>query len=139
PHRPRPAPPGAPSHGADGRADRRGRPRRGPDRDGGRVPHGSSDGRRNARRPAFPGAGGPRRDRPHADPGDRAAQARAGGGGAPMRAMILAAGLGTRLRPITDSVAKPMVPVLNRPVMERILALLARHGFTEVIANLHWF
>ena len=34
---------------------------------------------------------------------------------------------------------KPMVPVLNRPVMEHIALLLARHGFTEVIANLHWF
>jgi mannose-1-phosphate guanylyltransferase/mannose-1-phosphate guanylyltransferase/phosphomannomutase len=32
-----------------------------------------------------------------------------------------------------------MVPVLNRPVMEHIVRLLARHGFTEVIANLHWF
>jgi mannose-1-phosphate guanylyltransferase/mannose-1-phosphate guanylyltransferase/phosphomannomutase len=53
--------------------------------------------------------------------------------------MILAAGLGTRLRPITYSRPKPMVPVLNRPVMEHIVRLLARHGFTEVIANLHWF
>ena len=56
-----------------------------------------------------------------------------------MRAMILAAGLGTRLRPITYEMPKPMVPVLNRPVMEHIARLLARHGFTEVIANLHWF
>ena len=56
-----------------------------------------------------------------------------------MRAMVLAAGLGTRLRPITYSMPKPMVPVLNRPVMEHILRLLARHGFTETIANLHWF
>src|SRR4051795_10399204 len=56
-----------------------------------------------------------------------------------MRAMILAAGLGTRLRPITYDMPKPMVPVVNRPVMEHIARLLARHGFTEVIANLHWF
>jgi mannose-1-phosphate guanylyltransferase/mannose-1-phosphate guanylyltransferase/phosphomannomutase len=56
-----------------------------------------------------------------------------------MRAMVLAAGLGTRLRPITYEMPKPMVPVLNRPVMEHILRLLARHGFTETIANLHWF
>jgi mannose-1-phosphate guanylyltransferase len=56
-----------------------------------------------------------------------------------MRAMILAAGLGTRLRPITFALPKPMVPVLNRPVMEHIVRLLARHGFTETIANLHWF
>jgi mannose-1-phosphate guanylyltransferase len=56
-----------------------------------------------------------------------------------MRAMVLAAGLGTRLRPITYGVPKPMVPVVNRPVMEHIVRLLARHGFTETIANLHWF
>jgi mannose-1-phosphate guanylyltransferase/mannose-1-phosphate guanylyltransferase/phosphomannomutase len=53
--------------------------------------------------------------------------------------MILAAGLGTRLRPITYGMPKPMVPVLNRPVMEHIARLLARHGFAEAIANLHWF
>jgi mannose-1-phosphate guanylyltransferase/mannose-1-phosphate guanylyltransferase/phosphomannomutase len=53
--------------------------------------------------------------------------------------MVLAAGLGTRLRPITYDMPKPMVPVLNRPVMEHIVRLLARHGFTETIANLHWF
>jgi mannose-1-phosphate guanylyltransferase len=56
-----------------------------------------------------------------------------------MKAMILAAGLGTRLRPITYGMPKPMVPVLNRPVMEHIARLLARHGFGEAIANLHWF
>ncbi|MBN9623164.1 MAG: nucleotidyltransferase family protein, partial [Actinobacteria bacterium] len=56
-----------------------------------------------------------------------------------MRAMVLAAGLGTRLRPITFDMPKPMVPVLNRPVMEHILRLLARHGFDQTIANLHWF
>jgi mannose-1-phosphate guanylyltransferase len=56
-----------------------------------------------------------------------------------MRAMILAAGLGTRLRPVTYEMPKPMVPVLNRPVMEHIVDLLARHGFAQVIANLHWF
>jgi mannose-1-phosphate guanylyltransferase/mannose-1-phosphate guanylyltransferase/phosphomannomutase len=53
--------------------------------------------------------------------------------------MVLAAGLGTRLRPITYAMPKPMVPVVNRPVMEHIARLLARHGFTETIANLHWF
>jgi len=53
--------------------------------------------------------------------------------------MVLAAGLGTRLRPITYAMPKPMVPVLNRPVMEHIVRLLATHGFDEAIANLHWF
>jgi len=53
--------------------------------------------------------------------------------------MVLAAGLGTRLRPITYALPKPMVPVLNRPVMEHTVRLLAKHGFGEAIANLHWF
>jgi mannose-1-phosphate guanylyltransferase len=56
-----------------------------------------------------------------------------------MRAMVLAAGLGTRLRPRTFELTKPMVPVLDRPVMAHILDLLDRHGFDEVIANLHYF
>jgi mannose-1-phosphate guanylyltransferase len=56
-----------------------------------------------------------------------------------MKAMVLAAGLGTRLRPLTYEITKPMVPVLDRPVMEHILDLLARHSFEEVIANLHYF
>ncbi len=56
-----------------------------------------------------------------------------------MRAMVLAAGLGTRLRPLTYEITKPMVPVLDRPVMAHILDLLDRHGFEDVIANLHYF
>lgn len=56
-----------------------------------------------------------------------------------MKAMVLAAGLGTRLRPLTYEITKPMVPVLDRPVMEHILDLLERHGFGEVIANVHYF
>ena len=56
-----------------------------------------------------------------------------------MKAMVLAAGLGTRLRPLTYEITKPMVPVLDRPVMEHILDLLARHSFDGVIANLHYF
>jgi mannose-1-phosphate guanylyltransferase len=56
-----------------------------------------------------------------------------------MRAMVLAAGLGTRLRPLTYEISKPMVPVLDRPVMEHILDLLDRHGIGEVVANLHYF
>jgi mannose-1-phosphate guanylyltransferase len=56
-----------------------------------------------------------------------------------MKAMVLAAGLGTRLRPLTYEITKPMVPVLDRPVMEHILDLLERHSFESVIANLHYF
>ena len=55
-----------------------------------------------------------------------------------MRAMILAAGLGTRLRPLTELMPKPMAPVLNVPVMEHIARLLAKHDFAEVIANLSY-
>jgi mannose-1-phosphate guanylyltransferase/mannose-1-phosphate guanylyltransferase/phosphomannomutase len=53
--------------------------------------------------------------------------------------MVLAAGLGTRLRPLTYEIPKPMVPVIDRPVMAHIVDLLDRHGFGDVIANLHYF
>src|ERR1700694_1883955 len=56
-----------------------------------------------------------------------------------MRAMVLAAGLGTRLRPLTYEIPKPMVPVLDRPVMAHIVDLLDRYGVREVVANLHYF
>ena len=51
----------------------------------------------------------------------------------------MAAGLGTRLRPLTHAIPKPLVPVANRPIMEHILERLARDGFREVVANLHWY
>jgi mannose-1-phosphate guanylyltransferase len=56
-----------------------------------------------------------------------------------MKAMVLAAGLGTRLKPITFELPKPMVPVLDRPVMAHILGLLAQQGFDELMANLHHY
>jgi mannose-1-phosphate guanylyltransferase/mannose-1-phosphate guanylyltransferase/phosphomannomutase len=56
-----------------------------------------------------------------------------------MKAMVLAAGLGTRLKPITFEIPKPMVPVLDRPVMAHIVGLLGRQGFDELIANLHYY
>jgi mannose-1-phosphate guanylyltransferase/mannose-1-phosphate guanylyltransferase/phosphomannomutase len=56
-----------------------------------------------------------------------------------MKAMVLAAGLGTRLRPLTYEITKPMVPVLDRPVMEHILDLIDRADFEGTIANLHYF
>ena len=52
--------------------------------------------------------------------------------------MIMAAGLGTRLYPLTGRTAKPMVPILNRPVMEHMIKLLRRHGIGELAANLHY-
>lgn len=56
-----------------------------------------------------------------------------------MKAMVLAAGLGTRLRPLTFELPKPMVPVLDRPVMAHIVDLLDRHGYDDIVANLHYF
>jgi len=56
-----------------------------------------------------------------------------------MKAMVLAAGLGTRLKPITYEIPKPMVPVLDRPVMAHITRMLERQGFTDLIANLHYY
>src|SRR5437660_12891295 len=56
-----------------------------------------------------------------------------------MKAMVLAAGLGTRLRPLTYEIPKPMVPVLDRPVMAHIVDLCRRQGFDQLIANLHYF
>jgi mannose-1-phosphate guanylyltransferase len=52
-----------------------------------------------------------------------------------MKAMILAAGKGTRVRPITHTIPKPMIPILQKPVMEFLLELLRQHGFTEVMVN----
>ncbi len=55
-----------------------------------------------------------------------------------MKAMILAAGVGSRLDPLTRSLPKPMVPVINRPVIEHIVRLLKRHGFDDIVVNLHY-
>ena len=52
-----------------------------------------------------------------------------------MKAMILAAGRGTRVRPITDTVPKPMIPVINRPVMAFLIDLLRQHGFDEIVIS----
>jgi mannose-1-phosphate guanylyltransferase len=54
-----------------------------------------------------------------------------------MKAMVMAAGLGTRLRPLTDFLPKPMMPVANRPVLHHLLNLLQRHGIHQVGVNLH--
>jgi mannose-1-phosphate guanylyltransferase/mannose-1-phosphate guanylyltransferase/phosphomannomutase len=56
-----------------------------------------------------------------------------------MKAMVLAAGLGTRLRPLTFEIPKPMVPVIDRPVMAHIVDLCRGQGLDQLIANLHYF
>ena len=55
-----------------------------------------------------------------------------------MRAVLMAGGSGTRLRPLTCDLPKPMVPVFNRPIAEHIVNLLKRHQITEIIATLHY-
>jgi mannose-1-phosphate guanylyltransferase len=52
-----------------------------------------------------------------------------------MKAMILAAGKGTRVRPITHTIPKPLIPILQKPVMEFLLELLRRHGFDQIMVN----
>jgi mannose-1-phosphate guanylyltransferase len=52
-----------------------------------------------------------------------------------MKAMILAAGKGTRVRPITYTTPKPMIPILQKPVMEFLLELLRQHGFNQIMVN----
>ncbi len=54
-----------------------------------------------------------------------------------MKAMILAAGRGERLRPLTDTCPKPMIPLGGRPLLEHVIRLLAKHGFDELVLNLH--
>lgn len=55
-----------------------------------------------------------------------------------MNAVIMAGGLGTRLRPLTNNIPKPMIPMANKPMMEHIVDLLGEHGFTELVTLLHF-
>ncbi len=52
-----------------------------------------------------------------------------------MKAMILAAGKGTRIRPITYVMPKPMIPIMQKPVMEFLVELLRQHGFDQIMVN----
>ena len=54
-----------------------------------------------------------------------------------MKAIILAAGFGTRLKPLTNKLPKPMFPVLNRPILEHALHFLSSQGIKEIAINLH--
>ena len=52
-----------------------------------------------------------------------------------MKAVVMAGGEGTRLRPLTSNQPKPMVPIVGKPCMEHIIELLKQHGFEEVIVT----
>jgi mannose-1-phosphate guanylyltransferase/phosphomannomutase len=55
-----------------------------------------------------------------------------------MKAVVMAGGEGTRLRPMTSSMPKPLLPVVNRPIMEHVLHLLKRHGLTDVVVTVQF-
>jgi len=55
-----------------------------------------------------------------------------------VKAVVMAGGEGSRLRPLTSRRPKPLAPVANKPVMEHIVDLLRRHGVTEIVATLHY-
>src|SRR3954451_24590455 len=52
-----------------------------------------------------------------------------------MKAVIMAGGEGTRLRPLTSNAPKPMLPLVNRPMMEHVIDLLVRHGIDEIVVT----
>ena len=55
-----------------------------------------------------------------------------------MKAIIMAGGLGTRLRPLTLGLPKPMVPMGNKPMMEHVVSLLKKHGFDHILSLLYF-
>ena len=55
-----------------------------------------------------------------------------------MNAVIMAGGFGTRLRPLTHNIPKPMIPMANKPMMEHIVDLLRDHGITDLVTLLHF-
>ena len=56
-----------------------------------------------------------------------------------MKAMIFAAGLGTRLKPITDSLPKALVPICGKPLLEHVLEKLEAAGYDDIVVNTHHF
>ena len=56
-----------------------------------------------------------------------------------MKALVFAAGLGTRLRPITDTIPKALVPVCGQPLLYHVLNKLKRAGYGQAVVNVHHF
>ena len=56
----------------------------------------------------------------------------------PTKAMVLAAGLGVRMRPLTDRMPKPLVPVAGRPLLDHVLDKLAEAGVSDAVVNVHY-
>ena len=56
-----------------------------------------------------------------------------------MKAMIFAAGLGSRLKPLTDTMPKALVPIAGHPMLEHVILKLKAAGFTEIVINIHHF
>ena len=56
-----------------------------------------------------------------------------------MKAMIFAAGLGTRLKPLTDTLPKALVPVCEKPLIEHVARKLYASGIDEAVVNIHYF
>ena len=56
-----------------------------------------------------------------------------------MKAMILAAGLGTRLQPLTNSIPKALIPIGNKPMIQHVIERLVRYDFHSIIINVHHF
>src|SRR4029077_3866365 len=56
----------------------------------------------------------------------------------PTKAMVLAAGLGLRMRPLTETTPKPLIPVAGRPLLDHVLDKLAEAGVTDAVVNVHY-
>src|SRR5262245_12775319 len=74
----------------------------------------------------------------HLHPADEAQPGRGKGheaGGGRMKAVIMAGGEGTRLRPLTSNTPKPLLSIAGRPMMEHVIQLLRRHGITDIVVT----